>query len=122
MPMAAPDSLRTTVLERRAWNGWPALALVVLWFIAAIALFISTGVAAEGGAISDGAAALRVVGAALMVALGIFLGFGFFTLQPNEARVLILFGSYKGTVRDSGFHWANPLYSRGRRTGGATPV
>jgi regulator of protease activity HflC (stomatin/prohibitin superfamily) len=36
---------------------------------------------------------------------------GFFTLQPNEARVLILFGAYKGTVRDSGFHWTNPFYS-----------
>ena len=29
---------------------------------------------------------------------------GFFTLQPNEARVLVLFGSYRGTVRKSGFH------------------
>jgi regulator of protease activity HflC (stomatin/prohibitin superfamily) len=38
---------------------------------------------------------------------------GFFTLQPNEARVLILFGGYKGTVRTSGFHWANPFYSGG---------
>ncbi|MGV3772397.1 MAG: SPFH domain-containing protein [Verrucomicrobiales bacterium] len=34
---------------------------------------------------------------------------GFFTLQPNEARVLILFGSYRGTVRASGFHWTNPF-------------
>jgi regulator of protease activity HflC (stomatin/prohibitin superfamily) len=37
---------------------------------------------------------------------------GFFTLQPNEARVLILFGAYKGTVRTSGFHWTNPFYSK----------
>lgn len=34
---------------------------------------------------------------------------GYFTLQPNEGRVLILFGSYRGTVRDSGFHWTNPF-------------
>jgi len=34
---------------------------------------------------------------------------GYFTLQPNEARVLVLFGSYKGTVRQSGFHWTNPF-------------
>jgi regulator of protease activity HflC (stomatin/prohibitin superfamily) len=39
---------------------------------------------------------------------------GFFSLQPNEARVLILFGAYKGSVRSSGFHWANPFYSNGR--------
>jgi regulator of protease activity HflC (stomatin/prohibitin superfamily) len=38
---------------------------------------------------------------------------GLFSLQPNEARVLVLFGAYKGTVRDSGFHWGNPFYSNG---------
>jgi regulator of protease activity HflC (stomatin/prohibitin superfamily) len=38
---------------------------------------------------------------------------GFFTLQPNEARVLLLFGDYKGTVRTSGFHWGNPFYTNG---------
>ena len=43
---------------------------------------------------------------------------GFFTLQPNEARVLVLFGAYKGTVRKSGFHWANPFYSRDLKEGG----
>jgi regulator of protease activity HflC (stomatin/prohibitin superfamily) len=39
---------------------------------------------------------------------------GFFTLQPNEARVLVLFGKYRGTVRESGFHWGNPFYSNGQ--------
>lgn len=43
---------------------------------------------------------------------------GFFTLQPNEARVLILFGTYKGTVRESGLHWSNPFYAKLRTTGG----
>ena len=38
---------------------------------------------------------------------------GFFTLQPNQARVLVLFGAYKGTVRTPGFHWGNPFYSNG---------
>ncbi|HHY86076.1 MAG TPA: SPFH domain-containing protein [Verrucomicrobia bacterium] len=46
--------------------------------------------------------------------LAFILMFGHFTLQPNEARVLILFGAYKGTVRESGFWWANPFYSRVR--------
>lgn len=36
---------------------------------------------------------------------------GYFTLQPNESRVLVLFGNYRGTVREGGFHWANPFYS-----------
>jgi regulator of protease activity HflC (stomatin/prohibitin superfamily) len=52
--------------------------------------------------------------AMLVSALGVVSMRGLFTLQPNEARVLILFGDYRGTVRDSGFHWANPFYSRYR--------
>jgi regulator of protease activity HflC (stomatin/prohibitin superfamily) len=50
----------------------------------------------------------------LMISLGVFFCGGFFTLEPNEARVLILFGDYKGTARRSGFHWANPFYARHR--------
>jgi regulator of protease activity HflC (stomatin/prohibitin superfamily) len=40
---------------------------------------------------------------------------GLFTLQPNEARLLILLGSYKGTVKHPGFLWANPFYSMGNK-------
>ena len=121
--MAAPLSKPTVELERQALNGWLALLLLVLWLVAAIALFISTGVAAEAGAISEGAGALRVLSGILMVGVGFFLCFGFFTLEPNEARVLILFGAYKGTVRHSGFHWANPLYARHRGVvPGSSPV
>jgi len=34
---------------------------------------------------------------------------GFMIVQPNESKVLILFGKYTGTVRDSGFWWVNPF-------------
>lgn len=37
---------------------------------------------------------------------------GFFIVQPNGSKVLVLFGSYKGTVRKNGFYWANPFYSK----------
>ena len=59
--------------------------------------------------------ATQTLGIALLVAgivAPVLLLMGFFTIQPNQARVLILFGDYKGTVRDEGFHWANPFYSR----------
>ncbi len=52
--------------------------------------------------------------ALLVSALGVLSLKGHFSLQPNEARILILFGHYRGTVRDSGFHWANPFYARYR--------
>ncbi|GAA4110077.1 SPFH domain-containing protein [Aquimarina addita] len=37
---------------------------------------------------------------------------GFFIVNPNNSKVLVLFGAYKGTVRDNGFFWANPFYSK----------
>jgi regulator of protease activity HflC (stomatin/prohibitin superfamily) len=52
-----------------------------------------------------------IVGAVIFVVWCIFTG-GFFTLQPNEAAVLILFGEYKGTVRKSGWHFANPFFTK----------
>ena len=56
--------------------------------------------------------ALLVAGIVAVCVAPVLLLMGFFTIQPNQARVLILFGDYKGTVRDEGFHWANPFYSR----------
>jgi regulator of protease activity HflC (stomatin/prohibitin superfamily) len=121
--MAAPHMKHTVERDRQALNGWLALALVVLWFIAAIALFISTAEAGAVGSLSPPWIGVRILSAALMVAIGVFSCFGFFTLEPNEARVLMLFGAYKGTVRSSGFHWANPLYARSRGAApGAPPV
>jgi len=52
--------------------------------------------------------------ALVIEAVGVVMLVGFFTLQPKEARVLLLFGEYKGTVRKSGFHWGNPFYSNGQ--------
>ena len=37
---------------------------------------------------------------------------GFFTVEPNKAAVLLLFGKYMGTEKETGFRWANPLYSK----------
>ena len=44
----------------------------------------------------------------------LFLIKGFFFVNPNSSRVLVLFGKYIGTVKDNGFFWTNPFYSRQR--------
>lgn len=44
----------------------------------------------------------------------LFIAPGFFTVNPNGSKVLVLFGAYKGTVRENGFHWTNPFYSKQR--------
>ena len=48
-----------------------------------------------------------LVGIVLLIALA-----GFFTVAPNEGKVLQFFGRYVGTVRDAGPRWANPFYSK----------
>ena len=42
----------------------------------------------------------------------IVLGAGFFTVNPNSSKVMVLFGAYKGTVKENGFFWTNPFYTR----------
>ncbi|MDP3354147.1 MAG: SPFH domain-containing protein [Flavobacteriaceae bacterium] len=44
------------------------------------------------------------------IVLGIIILPGFFLINPNTAKVLLLFGKYIGTVKDNGFFWANPFY------------
>ncbi|HSE13857.1 MAG TPA: SPFH domain-containing protein, partial [Rudaea sp.] len=48
-----------------------------------------------------------LAGIVLLIALA-----GFFTVAPNEGKVLQFFGRYVGTVRDAGPRWANPFYSK----------
>jgi regulator of protease activity HflC (stomatin/prohibitin superfamily) len=105
--------------EGRAFNGWAVLVVHIIVPIIGIAVWLQGVGAAQAGQLPILGIVLIFVSAALLWALTVFMGFGYFTLQPNEARVLILFGSYKGTARTSGFHWANPLYSRNR---GKIPV
>ena len=90
-----------------ALNGW--MMLIVNFSLLIGAAFVA-------GHAAEVAGPIQVLGGLLALA-GIFMLGGYFTLQPNQARVLILFGAYKGTVRVSGFHWANPLYSRTRGSG-----
>jgi regulator of protease activity HflC (stomatin/prohibitin superfamily) len=95
----------------RAFNGWTMLVAFILLLIGDIGLF---AYCAAQGSQGNSNAPLSVF-SIIMLPVLIFLMRGFFTLQPNQARVLILFGKYRGTVRDSGFHWANPFYSDGPR-------
>ncbi len=50
--------------------------------------------------------------ALLLTVIGAFLSPGFFFVNPNGSRVLVLFGDYKGTVKRNGFFWVNPFFSK----------
>src|SRR3984885_9083248 len=96
--------MQSTELTVNAMNGWGML-------IVNFALILATIFMLRTGALYGGP--LTVAGGFTAV-ISFLMLLGYFTLQPNQARVLILFGAYKGTVRSSGFHWANPFFSRSR--------
>ncbi|MFN7876888.1 MAG: SPFH domain-containing protein [Pirellula sp.] len=89
--------------------GWGMLAASLIGSLLAIGLFVGGVTLASG---SNIAGPILVV---LAIGLGVvcfFTFFGFIAIQPNEARVLLLFGNYIGTVKESGFYWVNPFYSK----------
>jgi len=100
--------------EVHAWSGWIMLVVNIAIVIGAIAFFIDTIHSAALREFTPFAVVMRILVFLIWFVAGLICFGGFFTLQPNEARVLILFGSYKGTVRRSGFYWANPFYARSR--------
>jgi regulator of protease activity HflC (stomatin/prohibitin superfamily) len=89
--------------EARAVSGWIAL-LCVLALLAFGGFFV-------WASLTPRAPSAMAVGIGLL-ATGMFCLRGFFTLQPNEAAVMVFLGSYAGTARQSGFHWGNPMYAR----------
>ncbi len=87
----------------KPFSGYLMLALELL-LIAATILFIIAGVANQ-----EPGVALLVVPMALVAFLALC---GFFVVEPNLGRALVLFGRYRGTVRTAGFWWTNPFTSK----------
>jgi regulator of protease activity HflC (stomatin/prohibitin superfamily) len=87
----------------KAGSGWLALALCLAAIVGGPVLFAL-------------AAYFRFVPAALVVPVlfvGGFIGlFGLMAVAPNQARVLLLFGEYKGSIKAAGFFWVNPFFSK----------
>lgn len=82
----------------KVMNGYVALSILGLFLLAMI-----VGIAMTKDPIFLG----------LLVVI-LFIAPGFFTVNPNGSKVLVLFGAYKGTVRENGFHWANPFFTKER--------
>ena len=80
-------------------NGWTSLLVLILSILASVAIIIFGGIAGT------------IIGPILITFISICFH-GFFKVEPNEGVVLLLLGKYKGTVKDDGFWWVNPLYSK----------
>jgi regulator of protease activity HflC (stomatin/prohibitin superfamily) len=88
-----------------AASGWLVLG-VLLAAIAVLVVVTIGGVRAQDP--------LRIVSGFIGIAVCGFLLVGLFVVNPNEGKVLQLFGRYVGTAREPGLRWANPFYSKRR--------
>ena len=97
------------MIRERAYNGVSGVPVIlVLILVSALALWgIVTGASSEGSHV-------LLVGSIVAVLLALFLAAGVFVVNPNEGRVLQLFGDYKGTAHEPGLRWANPFYTKKR--------
>lgn len=77
-------------------SGYLILVVFLIMFPGSIYMLIST----------------EILWFILTLALAILLMPGFIMVQPNNSRVLLLFGKYIGTVKQNGFYWVNPFYSK----------
>ncbi len=99
------------------FNGWRALVWLIVLFPLTFVVMdwvitFNPPVLEQEMSVRDALLLVFIFIPALAV-----LGFcfkGFFTLEPNEASVLTLFGKYTGTVREQGFWWVNPLNSKAK--------
>ena len=91
--------------ERHGVAGLPVLIILFLALLGTVALFISGALAQPG---PDGT---RMVAAVVLVPIELFLMRGLFIVAPNQARVLQLFGDYRGTAKQPGLRYANPFYT-----------
>ena len=105
---AAPELPRPPVTEHPA-RSVPGLLMLVLGIILILAGVVVVLAASHH---SHGTAgALTLLGIVLFVVASFMLG-GLTPVVPGEARVIQLFGKYRGTIRDPGLQWVNPFTKR----------
>jgi len=92
--------------RQESYKAAPGLLTLVLLLASVVVLAGFTATRFVGGEMFLGLLS-AVAFITALVALG-----GFFIVQPNEAKALVLFGTYKGTVSQDGFWWANPFMTK----------
>ena len=91
-------------------SGWePLFAFLSIFVLGQIVCYFF---AAASEDLNPFLTAALVVAGILCALIGIVGLFGCMPVQPNEARVLLLFGAYRGSVHESGFYWVNPFFRK----------
>jgi hypothetical protein len=103
--------MATIERPHRRFSGYRALALCVAGVVLGSLLTAVGAPSNEPGHETSGTPALVTFGVVAIIASLVALR-GLLVVQPNQARVVTLFGRYRGTIGIAGFHWINPLTTR----------
>lgn len=95
--------------ELRLSSGWTMLAVMLIGLPLIVAIFIGGIVAAQSSPL---AGVPLILLAALLFVCWLVNWAGFVIVNPNESRVVQLFGRYVGTLKDVGFFYGNPFFSK----------
>ncbi len=106
--MAGPALNHTQERKARTSNGGLILLILLVAIVASAWGMIDAISVAESG----GEPGARIVLYVVLLVVAITASAGFYTLQPNEAAAITLFGNYKGTDRTPGLRWVIPWYGR----------
>jgi hypothetical protein len=99
----------------RTLNGWAMLPMeIAIFCVGTFLLYLFVRSAIAVGTEKTLPNFYLLLSGVLIEAFGVFYCFGHFTLQPNEGCVLMLFGAYRGSVHQAGWHWTNPLNTKKR--------
>ena len=99
--------------KAHAASGWLMIPVVIFGFLASIpTMLFAIATLSDPWTPYVGRGLFLMFLAIALFTASIICCCGFFSLQPGQARVCVLFGKYVGTVRDEGLRWANPFYSR----------
>lgn len=94
------------MIREKEYNGGSGLGMLLLF----LALFFLSGYWLFKSA--SAGLGMGIVGSILLMVLTILGLAGLFVVNPNEGKVLQLFGAYRGTARTAGLRWVNPFYSK----------
>ncbi|MDR2840636.1 MAG: SPFH domain-containing protein [Paludibacter sp.] len=109
------ETTKEKVFAGTKFNGITMLIFNFLFLFAIVALFIFAIDKMIANPTSVCGISCLVLSILLFVVNTMFW-IGFMQIEPNEARVLVFFGKYRGTVKDDGFFWVNPFYAKKRLT------
>jgi len=96
------------MIRERQVNALPGLPVLLVLIAVDITAIYGLVDAAQDGSLT------RILICVIATIVATFLMAGLFVVNPNEAKVLQLFGAYSGTVKNPGLRWANPFYTKKR--------